>query len=682
MKKVNLLLSQSVKWKRFTRTAYAVFASLKKEVVIGVLSAMTLTFANVELLSAQNRVNNQINSYSLEEVEVTGSRVPLTLRETARQVTIITRDEIQKIGAHSVNDLLKYIAPVDVRQRGAFGIQTDLSIRGGTFDQLTLLLNGINISNPQTGHLSMDLPVAVDQIERVELLQGPAARVYGTSAFSGVINIITKQSTKNGAELHLKGGQYGSVGGGADVTQHHSDFTHSLSGSYHRSDGAVHNSDFKQGKGFYRGGYTNSLLAVNWQLGLSDQKYGANTFYSAAFPNQYEETRRYLVALQGESKGVVQWRPAVFWNRSYDHFELIRGEEKGENFHRNDVYGVSLNGSFSSLLGKTGFGAEIRNEGILSTNLGQPLDEGKEIAIGGHKNKFYTKKENRTNVSYFVEQNLIFSKVSLSLGVLATMNTGLDHTYRFYPGVDFAYRITDEWKLFASWNKALRLPTFTDLFYKSPTQEGNKNLAPEKTDAYSVGVLYKKPGFNVELSTFYQKGKGMIDWVMYDADDIFHSTNFNLNNYGFESSLQLDFSELIGDSFFLKRVQVGYSYLNQDRKDNQEIYKSNYALEYLKHKLVAQLSHTVYGPLAVNWSFRWQDRMGGYLVYDSNHKPTETVRSYGSHPLLDVKLQWTQPKYEFYATLNNLLNRTYYDYGNIPQPGFWLNAGVKVRLNW
>ena len=129
-------------------------------------------------------------------MEVTGSRVPLTLRETARQVTIITRDEIQKIGAHSVNDLLKYIAPVDVRQRGAFGIQTDLSIRGGTFDQLTLLLNGINISNPQTGHLSMDLPVAVDQIERIELLQGPAARVYGTSAFSGVINIITKQSTK------------------------------------------------------------------------------------------------------------------------------------------------------------------------------------------------------------------------------------------------------------------------------------------------------------------------------------------------------------------------------------------------------------------------------------------------------------------------------------------------------
>ncbi|NLZ73545.1 MAG: TonB-dependent receptor plug domain-containing protein, partial [Bacteroidales bacterium] len=155
MKEQSLFLSKSVGWKRFSRKTYAVFASLKKEVVIGVLSIMTLTFANVKELSAQNRVDEQVNSYSLEEVEVIGTRVPLTQQEMVRQVIILSQDEIQKINANSVNDLLKFIAPVDIRQRSAFGIQTDLSIRGGTFDQLTLLLNGININNPQTGHLNL-----------------------------------------------------------------------------------------------------------------------------------------------------------------------------------------------------------------------------------------------------------------------------------------------------------------------------------------------------------------------------------------------------------------------------------------------------------------------------------------------------------------------------------------------
>ncbi|NMA74762.1 MAG: TonB-dependent receptor [Bacteroidales bacterium] len=683
MKEKSLFLSTSVGWKRFSRKAYAVFASLKKEVVIGVLSIMTLTFANVDVLSAQNRVDEQINSYSLEEVEVIGTRVPLTQQEMVRQVIILSQDEIQRLNANSVNDLLKLIAPVDIRQRSAFGIQTDLSIRGGTFDQLTLLLNGININNPQTGHLNLDLPVSVDQIERIEILQGPAARIYGTSAFSGAVNIITKQSKQNGVSFHLKGGQYGSAGGGTHLSFNSPKFTHQLSGNYHRSDGAVHNSDFKQGKGFYQGEYALSAFDLNWQLGVSDQKYGANTFYSASYPNQYEETRRYFVALQGETKGAVQMRPVLYWNRSFDHYQLIKAAESGENFHRNDVYGVGVNGSFASLLGKTGFGAEVRTEGLLSSNMGEELEEGKEVDVPGHHGKQYSKKVSRTNVSYFVEHNFMFSTVTLSTGVLATMNTGLDQKFRFYPGIDLSYRPTSQWKLFVSWNKALRLPTFTDLFYKSPTQVGDKNLKPERTDAYSVGGSFKANGFRAEISTFYQRGREMIDWVMFHADDIYHSTNLlKLNNYGFDASFRLFFPELFGNNSYLTQLSLNYAYLHQDKKDSQEIYKSNYALEYLRHKFIAQLSHRIYGCLQASWSIRWQDRMGGYLIYDENLKPTKTIKPYGSYALVDLKLEWSKPKYVVYAAFDNLLNRKYYDYGNVPQPGFWFNGGVKININW
>lgn len=683
MKKQSLFLSRSVSWKRFSRKAYAVFESLKKNVVIGVLSIMTLTFSNIKVLTAQNRVDEQIDGYSLEEVEVTGTRVPLTLQEVARQVIILSQDEIQGMNANSVNDLLKFIAPIDVRQRGAFGIQTDISIRGGTFDQLTILLNGININNPQTGHLNLDLPVSVDQIERIEILQGPAARIYGTSAFSGAINIITKSSQQRGLTLNLKGGQYGSVGGGAQLSLHSSQFTHQLSGSYHRSDGAVHNGDFKQGKGFYQGNCALPTAHLNWQLGLSDQKYGANTFYSASYPNQYEENRRYFVAVQGETKGKVQLRPDLYWTRSYDHYQLVKDTEMGENFHRNDVYGAGLNGYFSSFLGKTGLGAEIRSEVLFSTNMGEELEKGKEVAIPGHSGKEYSRKVSRTNVSYFMEHNFRFSHMTLSVGILSTMNTGMDQKFRFYPGVDFSYRPTAQWRVFASWNKALRLPTFTDLFYASAVQEGNKGLNPERTDAYSVGANFTANGIRAGISTFYQRGRDMIDWVMFHPEDIYHSTNLlKLNNSGFDVSLQLSFPDLLGFNSYLNQLSFKYAYLNQDKETSHEIYKSNYALEYLRHKFIAQLSHRIYGRLSASWSVRWQDRMGGYLIYDEEMKPTKTIKPYGSYALVDLKLEWNASRFLVYATLDNLLNRTYYDYGNVSQPGFWFNAGIKVNVNW
>ena len=165
----------------------------------------------------------------LDEVVVTGSRAPLTLQESAKIVSVITRDDIHRAAAESINDILKLATGVDVRQRGGFGVQTDISVRGGNFDQITILLNGVNISSPHTGHLSADFPVSPEDIERIEVLEGPAARVYGTSAFNGVINIVTRQ-TGNGAQVHLVGGQYGYAGGNASIGATLGTFHSQLSG--------------------------------------------------------------------------------------------------------------------------------------------------------------------------------------------------------------------------------------------------------------------------------------------------------------------------------------------------------------------------------------------------------------------------------------------------------------------
>jgi len=670
------------RWKRFMHKPYAVFCSLCK-FNIGVVAVASLAFANTHSVAAQHLPApvDSTKEHKLGDVEVTGSRVPLGIRQAARIVTVLSHDDIVHAGVQSVNDLLKYVSGVDVRQRGGFGIQTDISVCGGTFDQVTVLLNGINVNDPQTGHLMADFPVAMDDIERIEIIEGPSSRVFGTSAFTGAINIITKKDKQSGVTARMSGGSYGLFETGASANFTQGALSQQLSGSYNRSDGATANSDFNTRRFFYQGSYSTPQADINWQGGYSNQKYGANTFYSAAYPNQYEETRRTQFAVKAETKGWLHLLPSIYWSRSYDHFQLIRSTHTAENFHRTDVYGINLNAYFSWFLGKTSLGAELRDEEIRSTSLGKPLDSLQYVNVPGERGIQYTHGDNRTNIDYYLEHNIILPHLTISMGTLINHNTSLDDKMYFYPGVDIAYHPDDRWKFYASWNKALRMPTFTDLYYQSPTLEGNIGLKPEKTQATKIGMSFRTNWFNTDLSGFYNKGTDMIDWVKYTANDVFHSANFKLDNMGITSDTKIDFTALWGNNSWLRNMNIGYAYIYQKRHDDKPIYKSNYALEYLRNKFAIGLTHKIYWQsLTATWNFRFQKRMGGYEVYDDNNKPTGGIHDYPSFGVLDLNVQWQKPHYQIFAQAYNLLNRHYYDYGNIPQPGTWLNAGVKYRF--
>ena len=199
------LLSEGARvrcFRRFCRKGYAIFSSLHREVRIGVLTVGMLSSVNIPKAQAMQVSTHPDdegdgNEKELAEVSVAGTMAPLTALQSARIVAVITRQQIEASAAQSVNDLLKSAVGVDVRQRGGFGIQTDISINGCTFDQITILLNGVNISSPHTGHLAADFPVTLSDIERIEILEGAASRVYGASAFGGAINIVTKRPTPN-----------------------------------------------------------------------------------------------------------------------------------------------------------------------------------------------------------------------------------------------------------------------------------------------------------------------------------------------------------------------------------------------------------------------------------------------------------------------------------------------------
>lgn len=689
MKTTTFNKRNAIVFKHFNRKGYSLFSALGKVVLIGVLAVPTLAHAKAGGMAAVNEHNDadslSFGEQRIDEVQVTGSRAPLTAQQSAKIVEVISRDDIRRAEAQTVNDILKLATGVDVRQRGGFGVQTDISINGGTFDQITLLLNGVPLTSPQTGHNAADFPFSLDDIDHIEVIEGAASRVFGSAAFSGAINIVTVNAAKATTAdkewtgwFRGEGGSFGSFGVNAGVgyndRRQNSAFDSFLSGGYTQSDGGTDNSDFKKRRGYYRGSYTSYYIDVNWQAGISSQDYGANTFYSARFPNQYEWTRRYIGSVSADIRPLSQLTisPTVYAHRDVDHYQLIKdsvGAKNGENYHRMDVYGTSLNVNLDWLLGKTSIGADIRKEHILSTAYGDDLGEDDWKKIHG-SDRYYTKEGNRTNTSLYLEHNILLGGLTVSAGVMANKNTGLDSDFHFYPGVDISYRPDSHWKLYASWNKAMRLPTFTDMYANNSAQKGDVNLKPERNTSYKIGSRYRTLGFEAILSAFYSHGANMIDWVYEtEASKQYHALNISkLNNEGFNIDATINFSELLGaplqQSETPVKLKLGYAYIHQHSEMTQAIYRSLYALEYLRHKFVASLSHPIVSHLSASWSLRWQQRMNGYHPYAK----------------FDGVLQWTEPHYQLYVKADNITAHRYYDIGGVKQPGLWIMAGAKVNL--
>ena len=675
---------KAIRFRQFTRKGYALFACLGRVVTIGVLSVATLQSASAasddfstKTETADDHQQKADKEATLDDVEVTGSRAPLALGQAARMVTVLSREDIQAAPVQSINDLLKMAVGIDVRQRGPIGAQTDIGIRGSTQEQITILLNGINICDPQTGHNAFDLPCDLSDIERIEVLEGPAGRVYGTSSLVGAINIVTSDGGKRqearskrqeargerDAYARIEGGSFGYLSAAARAGID----SHSLSASYTRSDGysraksGALNSDYSGGKAFYQGAYDSQQIRLNWHAGFSTKGFGSNTFYSAKFDEQYEKTTKLYTAIQGETKGHIHFRPAIYWNRSYDRFELIRGDESKVKFnhHRTDVFGINLNSYFDWVAGRTAFGAEFRNEDIVSSNLGEPLNK---------PHGDYQYGLNRSNLSFHLEHNILLKYFTLSAGFIAVKNTWNEMPFTIYPGVDASLRIGDHWKVYASYNSSLRMPSFTELYYSVGGHKADKYLKPEELQAVEGGVKYHSKRLTAQASIFHHHARHMIDWVMdtREADPVWQSVNHTkVNTLGEEISLNSHFSII--------NFQLAYCHLHQ-QKQEADYLQSQYSLEYLRHKLTAQLKVRLMEHLNLTVGYRWQERVGSYTDTDGQ------VQRYHPYSIIDARLAWTQDTYSIYAEGNNLTGHRYVDYGNVKQPGCWLMGGVSIHL--
>ncbi|MGN0221502.1 MAG: TonB-dependent receptor plug domain-containing protein [Prevotella sp.] len=675
-------------FKRFGRKGYSLFNCLGKEVIVGTLSIATLTYAKAEGVAVEPLRTDTISTETdkelmLDEVSITGSRAPLAKSQAARMVTVLEKSDIQAAPVQSVNDLLKYVAGVDVRQRGPIGAQTDVSIRGGNYEQVTILLNGINICDPQTGHNAFDFPVDISEIERIEVLEGAAGRVFGTSSLTGAINIVTALPHSSSADVHLESGSFGyaSAGGRANLAK--GKWNNQLSAGYTRSDGYSRskdnalNADYEGMKAFYQGTFQSNALRLRWHAGVSSKDYGSNTFYGVKWDEQFEHTLKTYTALQGEMVFAgVHIKPAVYWNHHEDRFELYRDREEKSpfNYHRSEVYGACLNTYFDWWAGRTAIGGELRREELKSTTLGEPLDAPHHI---NGTDRYYLYGINRTQINWMLEHNIVLKRLTISAGIVAAKNTWSNGPMKVYPGVDMSYRLSPHWSIYASWNNSLRVPSATELYYSVGGHKADKYLKAEELQSTEGGIKYAGNVVRASANVYYHHGKNMIDWIrkVEDGPDApWQSVNFTkLNTIGVEVRGEVSLRQLWCRQQVLRQFSVAYHYIDQDKDDVTGI-ESKYVLEYLRHKVVASLHTNPWKHLYLDVDYRFQERTGTYTDING------ATCHYTPYGVVDARMEWKEPCYSIYAEVNNLFDKTYVDYGNVTQPGTWLIAGLRLHL--
>ena len=673
MKKVNLIHkgSEMITFKRWGLKAYSLFSVLKQPVRIGVLLAVYTSISEPEMLLAQTDSSKVSMEYNLDEVEVSAQRAPVAFSQVARIVSVITREEIEAAPVQSIQELLEYALSVDVRQRGVHGVQADISVRGGSFDQTLILLNGINISDPQTGHHSLNLPVSLKNIQRIEILEGPAARVFGPNAFSGAINIITNSEGSSNIKLDISGGEHKLADINASGNLQSGNWNQFIAFNRMSSEGYIDNTDFRTWNAFYQAKLNTKPGTINFQIGRTNKAFGANSFYSATYPNQFEATKTTFASLKFETGTKIHLTPSVYWRRHQDRFELFRNNPDpwyaGHNYHLTDVFGSNLNAWVESAWGKTAFGAEIRSENVWSNVLGEALTT--PIAVPGEPGKLFTKSYSRTTISYFAEHSIYLKRLSISAGAMTNWISDLGFGWNIYPGADVSYAFSDHIKLYGSANSSLRMPTFTDLFYNGPTNIGNPDLKPEKSVTYEGGLKLTFNGFSGRAGAYHRRGKNLIDWIRENETDKWQPKNLtHINTTGIEFSSSL-FPEIVWNKpIFITKLGINYSYSELDKGNINGF--SFYVLDNLKQKLDIELNHKIWKKLKGSWRVSYQDRNG----------MRTTNESYQPFWLVNARLMWKSPATEIYLLAANLFDTKYYDFGTVKQPGRWISLGISHQL--
>jgi vitamin B12 transporter len=668
------LLNQNFKKKmtfsKWSRKSNSAFLSLGKTIKIAVLSA------GYFLLHAFNTVA-QTDTIKIQDVTVSAYKTPVSFVDAARVINMVSGEEISEAPLTSVQDALKSVLNVDLRERGVYGVQTDLNIRGGSFEQNVVLINGVKMTDPQTGHFQMNLPVDLIDIERIELLRGASSSLYGNNAFSGAVNFITGNDDENRIRAGALAGEHGLFAGNLAVNLTTKNFKNYFSISKKVSDGYVKNTDFDILNLFYKGKLLTKAGQIQMQAGFLDKSFGAFNFYTPVFPNQYEQNKTWMANVKFFSSSSIKINSSIYWRRNFDRFELFRYEPASwytnHNYHVTNVYGADVTGWLATGKGQLGFGADWNTEAILSNVLGEELDNAQDIP-GVDSTKF-TNGKTRQNLNLSLEEQFKLGKFNASIHLLTNYNTMFD--WNIYPGADLSFNLNQNAKLIASANWSGRVPSYTELYYNGGGSEGNPDLKAEKAISFELGGKYFNNVFVVQSSVFYRKGENIIDWVRQDATDNWKSQNLtSINTIGVDFLAKINLRNTFNEKFPINFILLNYTYLDMDLSSKEMF--SRYVLDYLRHNATLTLNHNIIKGLTANWQFNFQYRNGNYTPYFFESSAWGEPTAYEPLYLVDLKLNYKLKQLNFYLQAKNLFDVKNQNLENVFLPGRWISGGLIV----
>ena len=631
--------------------------------------------------------------------EIKAGKLNIAADDLGSNITILSRKDIANIPVQTTAELLGYIEGVDLRQRGPNGVQADIQIQGGTFDQVLVLIDGVRLTDPQTGHHMLNLMVPPEAIERIEIIKGAAARRYGMNALSGVVNIVTLKTANPG--VYATG--YTGSGFNKDTTTQNTYNNKGLrlmaglqgngiqgwvSAGYDQGNGYRHNTDFRTFRSSVKLSSIptkESDIQLYFLGGIIHNAFGANGFYAAPADKNSFETVNTQLGSVGAIKKLKTGQLEAKINARYnnDHYVFVRTNPAlYQNFHNSTTFMPEITYNASGEFWQMALGIEARKEWMESSNL------------GNHDRTFYG------NYVDIATTPLRGVKVNFGMYRLYSRETG----QIFYPGADILVALLrhkhlgqPKFNFFASWGTGQRLPTFTDLYYSGPSNLGNPNLLPESARTIEMGLRKTGRKIHAQAGIFRRTQQQMIDRIKDSLTSPWQPVNLMGDNFlieGFECRVMgnknINYASPFEKLGLLSvRWTLGATQLRQLSFDAQRQGYSQYAVNFLPKQYIASLNlQTKYG---VQWTtqYRYSQRSATGFDAGSGYSMLDMRLVYGIKRKIHIApmtylpdetpapIKWPY-QYSIWVNAQNLLNTQYKEIASVPLMPRWITFGITV----
>lgn len=517
-----------------------------------------------------------------QEVVVTGNYVPLPLEEAERNVRAIAVEPL-RLTSNTIADLIKLDPSVDLRQRAGNAVQGDLAIRGATFGQSLVLLNGLRLNDAQSGHHNFDLPLPLESLAQVEVLKGSGSTLYGSDAVGGVVNFIPATPEATEVRLRAAAGNFGVNQERALINLRHTRFSQQIAASRDFSTGFQPGRDYRN----LSLASISRLAGTTITLAHNDRPFGADQFYGNA--NSWERTKTWFAAAQQNFGENTQ--AAFSYRRHTDLFVFQRYlSPNSANRHAVESFqGLIRHADNLAPNVRLHYGGEGFGDTIESNNLGR---HSRARAAG-----------------YAALDVRALRRFSFTAGIRDELWGSGNH--EFVPSIAGGYWLAERLKLRASASRAFRLPTYTELFYSDPFTRGTPTLRPERAWSFEGGLDWiPADAWRAEFTVFQRRERNGIDFIRPNATEPWRAANLaRLEFTGFEALLRAKVRRQ-------HELTLAYTGLHGAR-DALAGFESRYVFNYAQHQAVAGWQ-TSWKQLAIRTRLGALERLGRdpYAVWD------------------------------------------------------------------